>query len=508
MSLATLAPARPTHISGPTSPAMAVLAFGMGVLQTISYDHHWLLWASMITLTIIGFWGMARLLFVPSFVTAWSVYGVSLALAYGFGALNTMSSGYVDGSSMYLVNFAGPDALGRAEGIILLIVGALLCIGHLDPNKSIPSQPFTDSERSTAVVIVAAVCLGTLVALATGQLGFQGTQNGTEGSALVSPLASLVTSCLTPATGLAILAYGAQPSSRTRWLVIGLCLIMAMTQMTQGRRLFLFNALTLLMAFFAVRDAKGFFTPKVIVALLVSVAAIAGASRFFVSMRIAGYSLPTDATMSERVAGAWEVITHPEREGLDEHIAQNQSTRTFIVGYVGELIQAYDRTGRTTEGDLLKLNVAAAMPTAIWPGKWRVFNEIGSDEIACHARMGIAAWDAANTVVTEGLCDFGWTGMLSYPIALVGLMTLANLAVRRASVVIRALVVFSTIKSLLGVEGSLTGYIVDLRNTAVLAIASMALVALFNFYQKLPMIQHARRQRVQRQQDRQSRQLP
>lgn len=482
-------------------PAMALLALTMGVIQLMGHAYAWPFWGSMMVLTVIGFWGLARLMFVPAFVTAWTVYGVSLALAYGFGTLNTMTSGYVDGSAMYLVNFAGPSSLGRALGIMELIVAALLYIGHIDPIKTIPTEPFTDNERSATLVMLVVVCAGTFIALATGQLGFQGVQNGEGGgSALVSPLASLVTSTLTPATALAILAYGTQPSSRVRTVVIVLCALLALTQMTQGRRLLMFNVLTLMMAFFAVRGTKGFFTPKIIVLLVLTLAVVAGASRFFVSMRIAGYSLPNDATLAERVEGAVDVITRPEQSGLNEHLEQNQSTRTFVVGYVGELIEAYDKTGRTTEGDLLILNVASAMPTAIWPGKWRIISQIGSDETACHAKLGMPAWDAANTVITEGLCDFGWTGMLLYPIAMAGLMTLAIVAVRRTNILIRALVGFATIKSLLGVEGVLTGYIVDLRNTAVLAIAAALLVAIFNWYQKQPLVIHHREQRALRKQ--------
>lgn len=481
-------------------PLMALVAMTMGVVQLMAHMYAWPFWGSMLVLTVIGFWGLARLIFLPSFVTAWSVYGVSLALAYGFGTLNTMSSGFVDGSAMYLVSYAGPSALGRAEGLMLIIVAAMLYIGHIDPNKTIPTETFTDSERSSTVVLLVIVTAGTFIALATGQLGFQGVQSGEEGSVLVSPLASLVTSTLTPVTALAILAFGSQANSRVRSLVIVLCVLLALTQMTQGRRLLMFNVLTLTMAFFAARGTKGFFTPKIIGVLLVTLLVIVGASRFFVSMRIAGYSLPSHATMKERVEGAIDVITNPEQSGLNEHLKENQSTRTFVLGYVGELIEAYEKSNRTTEGDLLILNVATAMPTAIWPGKWRVIADIGSDELACHARMGMPAWDAANTVITEGFCDFGWTGMLVYPIAMAGLMTLACMAVRRTNILIRALVGFAVIKSLLGVEGVLTGYIVDLRNTAVLAVAAFLLVQAFNRYQKLPLVVHHRQQQALRKQ--------
>jgi len=481
-------------------PAMALLALTMGVIQLLGHTYEWLLWGSMVVLTVIGFWGLARLIFVSSFVTAWSVYGVSLALAYGLGTLNTMTSGYVDGSAMFLVNFVGPSALGRAEGIMLLIVSALIYIGHIDRNKLIPTESFTDSERQSTLVVLMLFCIGTFAALGTGQLGYAGVQNGSGNSMQVSPLASLVASCLSAVTALAILAYGSQPPSRARSLVMFLCLLLALTQLTQGRRPMMFNALTILIAFFAVRSVKGFLTPKVILVLLLTVATLAFGSRFYLATRIAGYTLPADATLSERLAGGWDVLTHPEEQGLNQQLEENQSTRTFVVGYVGELIEGYDKTGGTTGGDLLILNVAAALPTAIWPGKWRIIARVGSDEIACHPKMGLPDWDAANTVITEGLCDFGWTGMLLYPIAMVGLIVLGNLAVRRTNILIRTMIAFSSIKTLLGVEGNLTGYIVDLRNMAILAVGTALIVAAFNWYQKQPLVIHHREQKALRKQ--------
>lgn len=479
-------------------PMMATAALLTGSIQLMGYTYAWPLWLSMVVLTVIGFSGMGILLYAPGQITAWSVYGISIALAYGFGTLNSMTSGYLDGSAMFLINFAGPNALGLALGMMTLIVATMLFASHFDKNKIIPLQSFTDSERSAALVVLVATTAGTFIALATGQLGFGGVQTGSTDTVLVSPLASLITSCLTPVTGMAILAFANQERSRTRWIVIALCLLLAGTQVTQGRRLFLFNLLTLMMAFFAARGIKRFVTPRTIGILVLTLITVWGASRFFVSMRIAGYSLPQDATLGQRLEGAVDVIRNPEANGLDEHIEQNQSTRTFLVGYVGELIQAYERTGRTTGGDLLILNAASAFPTALWPGKWRIMMELGSDEIACHRAMGIPAWDAGNTVITEGLCDFGWTGMLLYPVAVVGLLTLVNFAVRRMSIVIRALVAFATIKSLLGVEGVLTGYLVDLRNTTLLVVGTYLLIQAFSAIQKLPLMQHARKQRLER----------
>lgn len=481
-----------------STPLMAVAALTMGAIQLMGHMYAWPFWGSMIVLTVIGFWGLARLIFERTFVKAWSVFGVSLALAYGFGTLNTIASGYVDGSAMYMVSYAGPSSLGRALGLMLLIVAALLYASYVDRNQLIPVEPFTDSERNSTLVVLVLFTIGTFAALATGQLGFAGAQNGSGDSLQVSPLASLVASCLSSIAALAILAYGAQPPSRSRTLALVLCLLLALTQLTQGRRPMMFNALTVLIALFAVRNAKSFLAPKIILGLLLTMAVLAGGSRFYLATRIAGYTLPHDATLTERLESGWDVFTHPQETGLNEQLSENQSTRTFVVGYVGELIAGYDKTGGATNGDLLILNLAAAMPTAIWPGKWRVIADIGSDENACHPKLGMPPWDAANTVITEGLCDFGWTGMFLYPIAMVGVIALANVAVRRANILIRAMMAFSTIKSLLAVEGNMTGYIVDIRNMAILSIGTAALVWLFNGFNKLPLVVHHRQEKLLR----------
>lgn len=482
----------------PTVPLASLLCLVMGGFQLMGHGPAWLLWCSMITLSVVGFWGLARLLFMPQFVTAWSVYGVSVALAYGFGALNTFASGYMDGLSMLTVTYADHSALGRAQGAILLLVAALLYIGHLDRNKLIPLQPFSEADRKAALIVLAVVCAGTLLALATGKLGFQGVQTGEDNTVLVSPLASLMVSALTPVLALTALAFGNQPPSRMRTIALVLGLVLAATLMTQGRRLFLFNTIAVLIALFATRNMRTLLTPRMAVLVLLVIVSAWGASRFFVSMRVAGYSLPPTATIQERVTGAFDVLMNPQMYNLDEVIEENQSTRTFVVGYLAELIEASDATQRTTEGDLLLLNVATSVPTAIWAGKWEVISRVGSDENACHPKLGMPAWDAANSIITEGLCDFRWPGMLIYPLAVVWLMTLANLAVRRAPVVVRTLVCFATVGSLLHVEGVLTGYLVGLRNIAMMAIVTWLLSYLFERYSQLPSVVYARREKAAR----------
>lgn len=476
-----------------TEPIAAISCVLVGLVQIIAAHHHVMLWVTLSVLSCVGLWGLLRLLFVPSFVTAWSVYGVSIALSYGAGALNTLLSGYIDGAiGMLTLSYATPVGLGLAAGAASLITGSLLFASHLDQNKIIPLEPMDDANRTVVLILVLGATVGMLAALVTGTLGFQGTQFVEEGSAQVSAFASLVTASATPVVGLAALAYGRQPRSTQRWFVLCMCLILAAMQLSTGRRVFIFNTIATLIVLFAALDVRKIFTPRILVLIAVSLVALGGASRYYMAMREAGYTLPESATLLERMEVGWEMLTDAKDSGLNEKIEENQSTRTFIIGYFGELIDAYNKHQRTTGGDVLLLNLAYSTPTSIWPGKWAVISRLGSDEVACHRVMGIPAWDAANSVPTEGLCDFGWTGLLVYPLLLAGLMTLINFAVRKGPIEVRAIVGCTTIGSLLHTEGNFFGYLTNLRNVLILVAFTWVLVWLLRRFMRLPLIQFTR----------------
>lgn len=478
MKKATTAGAWPLHRLLNKEVIAAFACILTGLLQIIAAQHAWMLWITLFVLSGVGFWSLFRLLFTPDFVTAWSVYATSITLSYGFGTLNTMLSSYADGaSSMLLLTYATQNSLGLAAGATGLIAGSLLLVGNLDPHKIIPRQPMDEASRFVAFTVVFCVTVGMIFAMATGALGFQATQFVEEGSLRVSPFASLISASATPALGLAALAYARQPSSPLRWLILSMCFVLVATQISSGRRVFMFNMLAAIIMTLAALDVRKVFTPRIVILLLTTAVVLSGASRYFMAMREAGYTIPESAPLSERMEAGWDLLKNANSE-LDAKIEENQRTRTFIIGYFGELLDAYQKHGRTAGGDLLLLNIAYSAPTAIWPGKWAIINRLGSDEVACHRVMGLPAWDAANSVPTEGLCDFGWPGLLLYPLLLACLLTIVNWALRRGPVEVRAMVASSTIASLLHTEGNFFSYMTNMRNVLILVIFTWTLTLL------------------------------
>ena len=167
------------------------------------------------------------------------------------------------------------------------------------------------------------------------------------------------------------------------------------------------------------------------------------------------------------------------------------------MGYLAELIEASE-THSVMWGYLLKFNVASSVPTLIWPGKWKILAEAGSEEYSCNPQMGMPFWDGPNSALTTGLCDFWWPGLFAYPVVLVLLYVLVNRVVSSAPMLIRALVCFATIDNLFQVERGLAGYFVGIRNISVMLLMAWALVLLFNWEQTLPWARHRARRQTQK----------
>lgn len=478
---------------------MVLACLTVGSMQLISGGPMWMLWITLTTFTVVAFTSMGRLMSVPDYATPWAVYATSISLGYGFGAFNTFIRGYGESRLLLSVTYADIAHIGQAEGLVMLIVGILLFIGTLDREKLLPTRQYDSVERKAAFIILALSSLSAIGAVATGTLGYGGGQGSEEGTGRVSPLASLLVSTMTATLASSVFAFANEKDRRTRLLAGLLCAMLLLPLILGGRRTFLYGIVVAVMAFFCTKDRKELLTKKTLMILAMLGLLIMVATKFYFAMRLASYNLGPNPTLVELAEGGWDVVTHSEQEGLDEANAENQATRTFIIGYLAELIAAgehHDMVG----GDLLILNVASAVPTAIWPGKWKIMGKAGSEENTCHPAFGLPPWDAANTSITAGLCDFWWPGLIIYPVMVAALYSLVNRSILRAPLLVRSLVCFATIENLFQVENAVNSYLVGIRNVFMLAAMAWGVILVLRFLDKLPLVQHHREQKALRQQ--------
>jgi hypothetical protein len=79
-------------------------------------------------------------------------------------------------------------------------------------------------------------------------------------------------------------------------------------------------------------------------------------------------------------------------------------------------------------------------------------------------------WDASNTILTAGLCDFGLAGFFVYPIMVALAFTLGVRLVRRLYLPARLVFGFGALYILLSVETAFAGYTASLRELISLTL--------------------------------------
>jgi hypothetical protein len=337
----------------------------------------------------------------------------------------------------------------------------------LDGGKLLPNVILDDAEVRTVVFVMALTGVLALIAVATGQLGFQADMKTEEGSNRVSVIGNLLASSMPPmvATGL----YAAQQmKSRSRLLVYGLAAILMLVLMTQGRRIFMYTAVTVAIGYFSAQGPSAFFRPRNLIILVVGGLSIMMASKMFFAMRQATYDYPLGTPLVELVSAGWGKLTQGDVDSLNDKLDENRATRTFILGYVGELLTGLDGH-EPMGGDIMILGWASSVPTIIWPGKWKIM-ALGSDEAICHPVLGLPSWDAANSLVTAGICDFGWIGFFAYPLLFALIYSLMMLLVKGMNAVVRLMFGFSLIYALLSVEAVIASYLVTVRNLTMVVV--------------------------------------
>lgn len=477
---------------------LVALAATMGVVQVILADFPPLLWLSSSCLGLIAVTSLLRLLAVPGFVTPWAVYATSLGLGYGIGTINTLARGYLDGISILQVTYADKEHIALAVGFVLILVAMLLFAGSVDKARLIPSSEFTKADRQAMLLLLVFFAAAAVMGVLTGSIGFGGSQGSEEGSGRISAFGNLLSSSMTAAMATGLFVFAKDPNPRTKRIAFLLCLVLTAPILLGGRRSFIFGLLVGAIAFFAAGGAKSIFNKRAIAGIFALVLVAMSVTKFYYAMRLASYKLDTKPPLTELVAGAWDVITHPE-DGLNEANAENQATRPFIVGYFAELLQHSTPT-KTTGGDILYLDMATVVPTSIWPGKWKIIQQIGSDEAACHPVLGIPGWDAANNILTAGLCDFWIPGVFLYPLGVMLLYSLIHRLLTRLPGIVHAMVGFATAEVLFQVETTITTYFVSLRNLIMIGAFVWAVLALIRYVNGLPLVQHHLQQRALRRQ--------
>ena len=424
---------------------------------------------------LVGLGGLYFLLKHPVLIRFANVLGISLLLGYALGtAISAVAGLIATGQFDPTVN---PSYLSYRQADIshaLMLVACastlLFMVGVIDrPLFPTPPEPqdLTSPRARIVLLLGAALVVG---AFAAGDLGYMGTRlSATRNITPLGSLSALLAPALPPLT---VLCLRRERSRVWRAILLVLLGASALALLPLGRRVLLYSLLCALFAF--VVSGRG--APSrpwrrwawVGIGAPLLLAFMLAGFYFFFALRVAGYSLGPESSLSERVGYAARLLRHG-RAMVGPQFVENIGSRPFILAYLAGLYAA-QADHPPLWGREIAFAFQTAVPSVLFPEKTALLP--AAPEELVHPALGIPVFDGNTTIVTAGLDDFGAAGALVYPLALVLLYGIVRrLAVGRLPPVVYYLVIFRMLYQLLYVEQSLSGMVTTvIRDLALVTL--------------------------------------
>lgn len=449
------------------------LAFAMSAIQILALESRIAYWLTLATLSGVSMFTLARSIFTPILITPWEFFAGALGALYGIGSINTELNAIGSARDLAMLTGAPETYVHMTIGYITMLVAVLLLWGRFStfhPFALVSPQSLSGRLTLTLAFLTTLACL---VLIATNKIGYHGNLN--EQFAKPSIMATLAVVLAGPMAGLTVYVW-CNLSYRDKWLAAAVLALQFCIHLYLGRRDVVFGGLVCAMAYFASNSARHILTRQS--ATLIAVAALAAPviTYGFMAMRLASYesSSPRGEKPSPALIliKAWDLVTN-DTSLVGAKSDENLSERTFIIGYLSEL------TWRTSVqaplyGDVLALNVGMAIPRAIWPTKFQNL-KYSTDEVLANPELGLPITDAANSLLTAGMTDFGLLGMIGYPMGMITLLMAGVRLCRHADPLVYGLSVLIAFITIANIESTVTNYLIAIRIMFLFGVAGLAL---------------------------------
>jgi len=407
----------------------------------------------------------------PFNICFFDFFATSILLAY---ALSTLTSQFMI-YSLKSVDVAhyfhlGQVSLSIALAGIAFISATLIALSRLLPTPvQLPS--FSKQQMNEGLFVILFVALSSIYCVMTGLMAFQGLVFADAENSSISPFASMVSFALAPAGVLAIFMASSrfEVSLLHRWYLYALASILWLITFTQGRRLLVYLAL-LYLIFYAF-DAGGRFLwrRKLFFSVVLGCTAYFGIKLFF-AFRVAGWESPGAQDAIQLLHSAINILSNPLKYDYDYLLSETSIERPFVIKYFSQIIEKTNFE-KWLYGEAFIATVLISIPSIlIGPKKFLI------DEELINPRIGLPVIDEANTILTTGFADFGWFGMIVYPIIVMLMLKCLIILVRKSGIRwLDYFVQFGVLFLLLNVENSMSAYWTFIRNTLIILVIVLAL---------------------------------
>jgi len=391
-------------------------------------------------------------------------------LAYAGGGLNTVLQIAFKPGRYGVSQYFGvqQDALAIALAVACATAALLLAVSRLEKPLVPSATAFVAGQRE-------ALSLGLIMAIvayafASGQLGYKGIQlaGGSRSVSVVGSLAFTVN-----AAGAVFALYCCLKSETKSYkLFFGASfLLLLILLIPQGRRIFTYTLVLVLMAVNLASDKNSFGRSKVklIVAAVLGLALVYLTFQFFFALRLATYSLGSASigeavSLTELISKAYELLVAPSwAEELEYKLSENILERTFILRYFAELIAGSFRGANGLGGEVLVHSFLVSVPSLFLSDKSTLLSGESEQFILTH--FSYTYVDSASTILTEGFADFLLIGSFIYCFVTVAVLYIfLNIVRKSAYYSLYIFILFGILLSLFQAETSLAGVFASLRN--------------------------------------------
>ncbi len=455
---------------------MAILYFGMaemciGFAGVILADFVPIFDTLVVLSGLAGLLAFAFCITHPANIKTYDLLGMALAIAYGTGSLNSVVSYALDNKDLLTDLSVTEYWLTRTLGFSTAAAGFLHIVGRFDSNGyTFPKFDSIDLQSKRALWLVGITASVAVVFIATGHIGFMGGLAAVQGSVQVSPSAAIALDLMLPVGALALFLGLKDEQHNRKIIFISLALMLLFPQFGLGRRIFVFSLLIYLMAALLARRPKQILSVRNFVILAGVVMLIQVATTGFFTLRLAKIALNREngtPSIVQLIPKAVSIYEDRDRLHLAEQIHENVSSRTFVLEYLALLSTRASQIEPTYGMDLARALVMAT-PSILYPSKYKnPLFEAEEDLLNPHFRLPV--WDAANSVLTDSVGDFGEIGFFILPVIICFIFSMIlRLTYYVAPPVAGLLVSFLICKTLLSVEDEVTAYFISFRSIFII----------------------------------------
>lgn len=389
---------------------------------------------------------------------------IAHTVGYGGGVVNSWLT--IHRGKMSLAAYFNRDTqvVTQAMAAILIASAILYSLGEIYEKPVFGTEFKLQLDNRAPAFVFAGTAL-IVVGFFTGRLGFMGVNSDVNNGQIgfVGSLLGWISPALFAFTCVVFLEW---PKSFLKWILGATLALQFLLLVPTGRRSILY---TILLALIATRFSS--FRPqwswirKIVYASILATLVIIGAVTFFY-LRTASYG-KKHVSLLERITLAYDLYASGNTSKVNQGLRQNLQRRTFILGYVSDLLDASFRI-EPAKGANAVHEFQLVVPSVLWLNKGEyLYDEEGIANMQFH----FAYKDEPNSLYSAGALDFGIWGMILYPILVTALFRFAaEIARVNLPETVTTIMILALLFSALSTEGGLWIKLAAVRNSLIFSV--------------------------------------